>query len=374
MRLKLKTICAAALLVSGAAAHAQSSVTLYGIIDTGVEYLTNATPQGGSVTRMSQLTGGDLPSRWGLTGKEDLGGGLAAVFTLENGFNASTGAAAQGGRLFGRQAYVGLSGDWGTLTFGRNQNLFYYAMPVADVIGPSEFSMADFDPYIASARDDNSVSYRATYRGVSVGATYSFGRDTLAPGNCGGQVPGDFSACRAITASLGYDHGGDWGLVGVWDEQRGGSENATMTVIPGQPGIPFTSSGDRDTRIMVNGYVKVYDVRLAGGWIHRNISAQAGGLTTNLYFVGAHYNVTPTIILDAQYVAFRNPHQDANGDLAILRGNYLFSKRTMVYLMVGEMLNHGNATYSVSDTTAVPAAPAPGRNQFGVIAGIQQSF
>jgi len=374
MRHKLKTICAAALLASGAAAHAQSSVTLYGIIDTGIEYLTNANPQGNSVVRMSQLTGGDLPSRWGLTGKEDLGGGLSAIFTLENGFNSATGAAAQGGRLFGRQAYVGLSGKWGTLTFGRNQNLFYYAMPVADVIGPSEFSMADFDPYIASARNDNSVSYKGSYHGVSVGGTYSFGRDTLAPGNCGGQVPGDFVACRAITASLGYDYYGKWGIVGVYDQQRGGSEDATMTVIPGQPGIPFTSSGDRDTRTMLNGYVQIRDLRLAAGWIHRTISAQTASLTTNLYFVGAHYNVTPAIMLDAQYVAFRNPHQDANGDLMILRGNYLFSKRTSVYLMLGEMLNHGNATYSVSDTTAVPAAPAPGRNQFGVIAGIQQSF
>ncbi len=86
-------------------AFAQSSVTLYGIIDTGVEYVTHANAQGDSIVRMPSITG-ELPSRWGLRGNEDLGGGLQAVFVLENGFNPGSGSLGQGGQIV-RPAVVG---------------------------------------------------------------------------------------------------------------------------------------------------------------------------------------------------------------------------------------------------------------------------
>lgn len=73
--------------LASAPAFAQSSVTLYGIVDTGVEYFTHATPAGGSMARMPVVGGGDMPSRWGIKGTEDLGGGLKAVFALESGFS-----------------------------------------------------------------------------------------------------------------------------------------------------------------------------------------------------------------------------------------------------------------------------------------------
>src|ERR1700739_4891419 len=83
------------------ASHAQSSVTLYGIIDTGVEYVTNVGPKKSSVVHVPTLTA-SLPSLWGLRGKEDLGGGMSTVFVLESGFAPATGSLNQGGRLFGR--------------------------------------------------------------------------------------------------------------------------------------------------------------------------------------------------------------------------------------------------------------------------------
>src|SRR5437868_3826129 len=97
-------------------AHAQSSVTLYGLIDAGIAYTNNV--NGGSQWRMT--TGTINGSRFGLRGTEDLGGGLKALFVLENGFNANNGALGQDGKLFGRHAYVGLSrSGFGTLTLGR---------------------------------------------------------------------------------------------------------------------------------------------------------------------------------------------------------------------------------------------------------------
>ncbi|OXH84981.1 porin, partial [Burkholderia multivorans] len=83
---------------------AQSSVTLYGIVDTGVEFVTHANAAGDHVVRMPAVTG-EMPSRWGIRGNEDLGGGYQAVFVLESGFNVRGGDLGQGGRLFGRQAF-----------------------------------------------------------------------------------------------------------------------------------------------------------------------------------------------------------------------------------------------------------------------------
>ena len=97
------------------AAATATSVQLYGLIDTGLQYINNG-PGGNSKTGMS--TGNLSGSRWGLRGTEDLGDGLSTVFVLENGFDSDNGTTMQGGRLFGRQAYVGLaSKDWGCLLY-----------------------------------------------------------------------------------------------------------------------------------------------------------------------------------------------------------------------------------------------------------------
>jgi len=97
-------------------AHAQSTVTLYGLISTGILYTSNA----GGHSQVSMASGPEQLPRFGLKGSEDLGGGTAAIFTLENGFNSANGTLGQGGRMFGRLAYVGLTNDrFGTVTMGR---------------------------------------------------------------------------------------------------------------------------------------------------------------------------------------------------------------------------------------------------------------
>lgn len=74
-------------------AHAQSSVTLYGVADDGLSYANN---QGGK-SSLQAVSGMPSVNRWGLKGVEDLGGGLKTIFTLENGFDLNTGGLAQGG-------------------------------------------------------------------------------------------------------------------------------------------------------------------------------------------------------------------------------------------------------------------------------------
>src|SRR6266702_1443685 len=92
-------------LLSISSAYSQGSVTLYGLVDAGFLYSNNVGGQ-----KLYAMSSGNLQgSRWGLKGTEDLGGGMKAIFVLENGFNVMTGALGQGGNEFGRQAYVGVS-------------------------------------------------------------------------------------------------------------------------------------------------------------------------------------------------------------------------------------------------------------------------
>ena len=113
--MKKSLLALAALGTFAGVAHAQSSVTLYGIVDAGFAYNNNS---GGH--KLYETSAGNLQGdRWGLRGTEDLGGGLKALFVLENGFNAFSGKLGQGGDEFGRQAYVGLSSQFGTVTLGQ---------------------------------------------------------------------------------------------------------------------------------------------------------------------------------------------------------------------------------------------------------------
>ncbi|MBO9328435.1 porin [Achromobacter sp. HZ01] len=126
-------LAATAATLSTAAAHAETSVTLYGKIDTGIGFAkvdgsyTNPVTGVSSdfkASRFGATTGQTAGSRWGLRGKEDLGGGLYASFQLESGFDSTNGSSSQGGRLFGRNATIGLgSADWGEFRLGRQYNV-----------------------------------------------------------------------------------------------------------------------------------------------------------------------------------------------------------------------------------------------------------
>jgi predicted porin len=167
------------------------SVTLYGVIDTGVEFVDHVGAGSNTLARMPANTG-LIPSRWGLRGIEPLGSDLNVVFTLENGFNTRGGDIVQGGRLFGRQSWVGLSGSWGTLSFGRQYTMTTYALTDSEISGPSVYGIGSFDNYLPNARADNSVAYKGHFGPFTLGAMYSSGRDSAGTGNS-----------RAISSSAG---------------------------------------------------------------------------------------------------------------------------------------------------------------------------
>ncbi|MEA3101222.1 porin, partial [Caballeronia mineralivorans] len=165
-----------ALLGTAGAAHAQNSVTLYGVIDAGLIYVHNANGNQKQVGTNSGTLSGD---RWGLKGQEDLGGGLKAIFQLENGFDVNTGKLNQGGREFGRQAFVGLTSDkLGTVTLGRQYD------PLVDMVqgitadnyfGGIFATPGDIDNYDNSLRTSNAVKYVSpTYAGIQFEGLYGF--------------------------------------------------------------------------------------------------------------------------------------------------------------------------------------------------------
>jgi predicted porin len=355
---------------ASSASHAQSSVVLYGVFDTGVEYVTNVGPQKSSSVHMPTLTA-SLPSLWGLRGKEDLGGGLSAVFVLESGFAPSQGTLNQGGRLFGRQAYVGLSGRWGTLTLGRQYSQIFWAVLTGDTLAPNIYAAADLDPYLTQPRVDNAIAYTFTSSGLTVAVTYSLGRDAVdsAPaGGCAGQSPTDWRACKAMSAMVKYD-AGKWGVAAAVDRNYGG----------GGTGSPLPLSSQTDTRAVIDGYVKFGNSSFGAGFQHRiNHGEQTPTIfdaTSNYWWVGGSYLPLPDIALDAQFGHITVSDHAAGGSVIAARAMYLLSKRTSVYVTAGRVFNQRNAAFSIDGGVVPPAStPLPGVDQTGAMVGIRHLF
>ncbi|MCL2297668.1 MAG: porin [Proteobacteria bacterium] len=357
-------------LLSAFAAQAQNNVALFGVIDTGIEYVNHASQGSGSVIRIPTLSG-SVPSRLGFRGAESLGNGLDAVFVLENGFAPDQGGNLQGGRLFGRQSTLGLRGAWGHIDIGRQWTTTFRAIIDADVIGPAVFSLASLDSYLPNARVDNSVSYYGTFGGLTIGGVYSLGRDASPAGNCGGEQGN--RACTSWSALVKYN-AAQWGVTGAFEEIRGGSSATPIIVVPGAAGIAFNHSGDKDQRYHLNGYVKINQTKIGGGWLYRNIATDARNLHTNLYYLGASVPVQ-NMTFDGQISYMDNPSYDSKATLFVLRATYAFSKRTAAYLSTGYIHNRGNGpAYSVSASSMTVHAPNPGQSQIGAIIGLRHAF
>ncbi len=357
---------AVAILASAPLCAAAQSVTLYGVIDTGIEYVNNIGEAKNSVVRMPNLTA-TVPSRWGLRGTEDLGGGLKSVFVLESGFASDSATSNQGGRLFGRQAFVGLSGNWGQVAFGRQYTMMFWAGLDSDILGPNIYGSSSLDVYLPNARADNAISYKGTFGNFTIGGTYSFGRDAVNAGpspagtNCAGENPADKRACREWSALLQYENK-QWGVSAVYDSLRGGT---------GAFG-GLTDSGRKDDRLSLSGYMLFERTKLGAGVIRRN---NDGSPTprSDLWYAGAAYDITPAFTLAGQMYYLRYHNSDNKALLWAMRGTYAFSKRSSVYATAGFINNGGQLTNSVS-AGATGANPRPGGNQLGMMIGMKHIF
>lgn len=359
--MKSRYIIAALGLAACTQAHAQS-VTVYGVIDAGIEYLNHVGPADKSLVRMPSLTASS-PSRLGFRGTEDLGGGVKAFFVLESGFGPDNGSLNYGGRLFGRQANVGLATPYGTLTLGRQHTMTLLALFDSDILGPNTYAMSDLDGALPNARSDNAVGYLHKIGAMTFGATYSLGRDAAGPAgpqatNCPGELAADGQACREWTALIKYD------------AERGGV-SASFDKMRGGPGALFglSRSDFSDERSTLNAYMRFGGVKVGGGLIHRS-QTSAASFASNLVYAGALLPLSGPWVLDGQ-VAYLNVSNSGNdAGFVGVRMTYNFSRRTAAYWTAGRLINRGKSAVAVSPQLLTVA----GAEQSGTMLGLRHLF
>ncbi|GGX82788.1 porin [Pseudoduganella dura] len=195
----MKKLTLAALIAGSFAvtAHAQSNVTIYGIVDAGIVRETGGAA--GSVTKVTSGIGSQ--SRLGFRGTEDLGNGLSAIFTLESGYKLDDGTVDSTGTLFNRQAFVGLSSKTlGTLTLGRQYNPLYNALSkIADPFGAGYAGSAKnlFPAGGVNTRVSNAIVYTTPkWSGFYVEGMYALGEQS-----------GDNTAGRLFSVGFNYTQG-----------------------------------------------------------------------------------------------------------------------------------------------------------------------
>lgn len=359
-------LLAGALLGLEDASQAQSSLTMYGLLDTAVERVNGVGVKGQGLTRIPSAAGA-VPSRWGLRGREDLGGGVSAQWVLEMGLAPASGAPNQGGRAFGRQAFVALNGPWGQWGLGRQYTMLFWSLQEADVIGPGIHSIANFDSYFPNARADNALSYKGRFSGWTLGATYSFGRDAVHAGpipsgtHCPGATLSDRHACREWSTLLRYDSA-DGGLTLARDVIRGG------------PGAfaGLDHGGRSDSRAMLNGYLRFNRLKLGAGLMQRNNGGHEALRHSELRWIGVS-GAWQAWAFEAQHYQFKYRAQPQKSDFLVLRATRHLSRRTAVYASWSHMRNSPHTVFGAS-SGGPDGLPAPGGRQTGLGLGVRHSF
>jgi GBP family porin len=309
--------------VTGGAAHAQSSVTLYGIVDTAFERASNGA--GTSVNRL--VAGQGSASRLGFRGTEDLGGGLRAIFNLEAAVNTDngTGGAAGGGLMFNRQSWVGLGGSWGQLTLGRQ-----FRPEARAVFGMDPFdagSVASPPNTYANTvfRADNAIVYETPrWAGLVGRVMYAFGVD----------AGGVKRALDDVGASLQY-YSGPVYLAYGYDSRR----NAT--------------ANDRRTWHSVGGSYDFGVAKLYGAYRIREEGV--ANLDEANYWLGVGVPVGPWTLQAT--IGRVNDKTAANRDAKgySFGAEYLLSKRTDLYMRYAKLRNENGATFGLDNGVNGPA-------------------
>jgi predicted porin len=362
---KFVWITLAGVMFVGENVQAQSNVTVYGLLDTAVEYSKQGN---GGLTRLQP--GSFQGNRIGFRGTEDLGGGLNALFVLENGFTLDNGNLAQGGRLFGRQAFVGLKNQLGTVALGRQYSPYYLSMLQQDAFqwtmvgglpaitrttGAAAATGLLLTGYQNIGRVDNTITYASPNLGGFTGnLMYGFG-----------EVAGDSGAGRVVGASVRY-------AAGIIDLNVGYTEQ--------------NDAFDRGSLKAMNagGNVTIGPAKVYAGYIREeNTSATSATAALpsakfDLYNVGVRYNVTGSLVAIAQAAHIRDRSAgltvDRDATVYAIGAEYNLSKRSLVYSSFGTVGNRNGSNYSLGSGTAL-GGPAAGNERARTInVGIKHVF
>lgn len=354
-----KTVLALAAIAASSAAFAQSSVTLYGVVDASVESVKG----NNTVTRVS--SDNLASSRIAFKGVEDLGGGLKATFLLDAAVAVDTGA--QGSTLFGRSAYVGLTGGFGEVRLGRQDSLI--GAQTAGTIGTQGYDEAKIASTLGGdslRRLDNAITYIAPtfVPGLTLAAQFSTGYNdasgfTTENGGNDGRTYG-FSAAYAngpLSAGLSYikantDVAGDVENTGVFVYGAYDFGVAKLTAYYNTDDRDTAAGQQYDDRNMYGFKVAVpvaANVTLTGGYAQVRGAKGSG-------------NAVP-----GSFVAKNT--QDDKANILTVRAQYDLSKRTALYALYTQVNNDNNTNLSVASV-----ATANDKSSRGIAVGVRHSF
>jgi predicted porin len=388
-----KALATTVVVLAGAAsttASAQSSVTLYGTLDTGIDYVSN---QKGSSNFMNEAANLST-NRWGVRGNEDLGGGLKAIFDLESGFNITNGKLNNGGDEFGRQAWVGLSSNTlGTVTMGRQYDF------IVDFVAPMSATGSGWGGNLAmhpfdndnldnDVRLNNSVKFRSVdYNGFTFGGAYAFSNQAGGMSNNSAYSVGAAYANGPVNLAVAYLQANQPGMT-------------TSGAIPG--GTIGTSTGDSDAmlvgarqRVFAAGGHYTFGRAAVGLVVTRTIlddptQVMQGGaysglqgslLTFTNYEVNGRYAITPTFSVAAAYTytdgyfSSGSASSSPKWNQVTVQADYALSKRTELYVEGAyQRVSQANGNAVLGNASIFSLAASSNGNQTVVGAGMRMRF
>jgi predicted porin len=340
-----KTLIALAAVAATGAAFAQSSVTMFGIVDIGVTSIDQGDERITSVSNEGQAS-----NRLGFRGVEDLGGGMRASFWLEGGFSADTGVGAGGGGgfAFNRRATLGLSGGFGEVRLGRDYTPTFYNHSAYTVFGTNGLgnSLNTFTVLGSGAttgvRADNAVSYFTPTIAGFQGQLMVSAKESAAS-----NTPNEYVGARVV-----YNAG------------------------PLSASLATASEG---SNIQTESYKRTnlgatYDFGMAKLWLFYN-QGKFGALKDKQLALGVTAPVGPGTV-KASYLK-ADVDNSANGANHITLGyDYPLSKRTVVYGVFSRVTNDGASTFSANyaGSGAGAVGVTPGGNSTGYGIGIRHNF
>ncbi|WP_036167753.1 porin [Massilia sp. 9096] len=355
--MKKHLLAYAVLTLATHAAMAQSAVTIYGIADAALVGENGGS--GGHVTKVS--SGAASASRIGFRGTEDLGDGMQAFFTLENGAKIDTGELDANNTLFNRQAFVGLKTKAGSLALGRQYTPYHMALLQAidpfgtGYAGTSKNLLPDNG---ANVRASNSVTYTTpTVQGVNIDLFYSAGEQS------------EISAGRQVGAGVSYAQG-PLSLRLIYNAKN---SDVVATGVNHDIGRNVLIGGNYDFKI-----IQVY----AGFEVDKgfnsaplyNANNPYGGVKPTAstdgrdYILGFKAPVGPGILMFS--VQRKDDRTSFNQDANEWGIGYLYalSKRTGLYAAYAHINNKNGAGYTVDNNTDA------GTGNTGYNLGIRQTF
>jgi predicted porin len=338
--MNIRFLVAVLLMCAATAAQAQSSVTLYGIVDEFVQVVNTGNGNTGALG-----SSGQWASRIGLRGSEDIGSGNRINFDLQNGFNPNDGSFAQPGSLFNRQAWIGISGNWGEFRAGRQNSPIFNDQGGLDAFGAATQASGFSNFMTFTVRTSNTLSYTSPVLGglqMSVYAGF-------------GDAGGFRSAGSSYQADVTYSHGP---ISAVLAAQAVKSADGTATDRTGEAGLSYQIG--KTTLYLGWSGSKWDDIRL----------------DVNVYGASALYQFTASSALAMGYTYLHDESgQGDNASQVSALYTYALSKRTSLYSALSFLQNRGQASYRLagSANAGLPLA-YPGADARGIQLGMVHRF